>query len=89
MHMRNAIASIQNSYIRTITFPFPIYKAARPPINPIAPRTNGATVFCAAHALLVLDDADPLAAVLLEVPLGKVLVMKAAVTPVLFWQFAL
>lgn len=69
-----------------------IYKAARPPINPIAPRTNGATVFCAAHALLVLEDAadaDPLEEVLLAVPLGSVLVMKLAETPVLFAQLAL
>lgn len=71
-----------------------VYRAARPPINPIAPRTNGATVFCAAHALLAVADAavpDPLAAVpvLLAVPLGSVLAMKVAETPVLLEQCAL
>lgn len=73
-------------------FPIHIYNAARPPINPMAPRTNGATVFCAAHALLEVEDAaadDPLAEVLLAVPLGRVLAMKLAVTPVLLAQWAL
>jgi hypothetical protein len=63
------------------------YKAARPPIKPIAPRTNGATVFRAAHALLVEDAAAvPL---LLEVPdviLGLVPPMRLAETPVLLEQ---
>jgi hypothetical protein len=74
MHIQNAIASIRIHTLASVFF-FSTYKAARPPINPMAPRTNGATVFCAAHALLLLDDAVPLAEVVPVVPLGGVLVM--------------
>jgi hypothetical protein len=56
----------------------------------MAPRTKGATVFCAAQALLVLvGAADPLAEVPLSVTLGRELAMKFAETPVLFLQLAL
>jgi len=69
------------------------HKAASPPIRPIAPTAHPAIVFCAAAALLLVEDTValevPEALVSLLVPFGEPPPMKLAVTPVLFWQWLL
>lgn len=68
-----------------------VYKIARPPTTPIAPRAHPATVCLGAHALLVaVEAAEPLGVPLddvpLAVPLGRAPPLKLADTPVLFLQ---